>query len=89
MSTQEQRLRVRDLLLRVAHGETTADDAVRATEAQEWNDIPWEEREINNAWHTLVHFQIDSDIRARDSKYDAALRAQLLEHARKLGEKAD
>jgi hypothetical protein len=37
---------------------------------EEWNDIPWKEQTIADAYHALIHYKADSDIRAKDSAYD-------------------
>jgi hypothetical protein len=79
MSTAEQRLRLANLIVQVLNGEISSSDALKITE--EWNDMPWKEKQRDAAWHMLVHFDIDQDIRAKDSEYDASIRAGLLKFA--------
>ena len=61
MSPSEQRNRLADLLEQVVDGKLNAGDALRVAES--WTDMPWEQRDVNVAWHTLMHFNIDEDIR--------------------------
>jgi hypothetical protein len=82
MSSPEQRNRLADLLQQVIDGKLLPEAALKV--ADMWADMPWKEREVNLAWHTLMHFQIDEDIRGRDRDYDAALRQQLHLHITKL-----
>lgn len=82
MSSQEQLNRLADLLQRVVDGKLPPEAAIR--EAEAWTDIPWKEGELNVAWHTLMHFQIDKDLREEDPGYDKGLRHHLLLHIAKL-----
>jgi len=78
MTFSEQKNRLADLLEQVVNGKLNAGDALKA--ADSWTDMPWDQREVNVAWHTLIHFNIDEDIRRKDSEYDAGLRQQLVRH---------
>ena len=78
----EQRARLADLLERVAHGELSPEAALKTIDS--WQDIPWKEKEINNAWHSLTHYVIDTDIRTRDQSYSESVKSGLLHHAAKL-----
>jgi hypothetical protein len=82
MASREQRNRLADLLQQVVDGRTQPGVALKTAEA--WTDMPWAEREINVAWHTLEHFQIDEDIRERDREYASNLRQELARHVAKL-----
>jgi hypothetical protein len=57
MSNHEQRLRLADLIDAVVDGKTSPEAAIQVME--KWVDIPWKERQIDLAWHTLKHFEID------------------------------
>jgi len=82
VSSPQQRDKLADLLEQVVAGQLAAETALEV--ADSWADMPWKEPEIATAWHTLVHFQVDGDIRAREPEYDAGLRRQLLQHIAKL-----
>ena len=75
MSSQEQRLRLADLIEDLVAGKASMADATRLME--EWFDFPWKERQINDAWHTLMHFEIDQDIRDRVPEYDSRMKKHL------------
>ena len=62
-------------------------DATRIME--EWVDFPWKERQINDAWHTLTHFEIDQDIRDRQPEYDSRMKKQLRSLAENLRKATD
>ena len=79
MSTLEQRLRLANLIEDVVGGRISVEAAFKLT--KDWNDIPWREKKIDVAWHTLKHFEIDEDIRARDERYDKGLKEGLLKLA--------
>lgn len=53
-----------DLLEQVVDGKLQAADALK--QAEKWSDMPWERRDVNVAWHTLMHFHIDTDIREKN-----------------------
>jgi hypothetical protein len=78
MALSEQRNRLADLLERVVDGKLKAGDAL--TVAESWTDMPWDQRDVNVAWHTLMHFNIDDDIRQKDPEYESRLREQLVHH---------
>jgi hypothetical protein len=78
MALSEQRNRLADLLELVVDGKLKAEDAL--TVAESWTDMPWEQRDVNVAWHTLMHFNIDEDIRQKDPEYESDLRQQLVHH---------
>lgn len=79
MADSEQRNRFANLLEQVIDGKLTAADALKMAEA--WHDVSWKERALNVAWHTLVHFNIDSDIREKNSEFDERMRKELRRHA--------
>lgn len=72
MANSEQRHRLADLLEQVVQGKLPAIDALKL--AENWRDMPWEGTDVNAAFHSLMHFHIDADIRAKDSEYDEELR---------------
>ncbi len=82
MSSPEQRKRLADLLQQVTDGTMSAEAALKVTET--WSDMPWKEREVNVAWHTLKHWEIDEDIRERDPEYAFGLKQALIRHIHKL-----
>ena len=87
MSTHGQRLRLANLIDDVAAGKTSMADATRIME--EWVDFPWKERQINDAWHTLTHFEIDQDIRDRQPEYDSRMKKHLHSLAENLRKATD
>jgi hypothetical protein len=82
MSLSKQRNRLADLLEQVVDGKLNAGDALKVAES--WTDMPWEQRDVNVAWHTLMHFNIDEDIRQKDPEYESGLRQQLVHHISRL-----
>jgi hypothetical protein len=64
MADSEQKRRLADLLEQVVDGKLQAADALK--QAEKWSDMPWERRDVNVAWHTLMHFHIDTDIREKN-----------------------
>jgi hypothetical protein len=78
LTPSELRNRLADLLQQVVDGKWNAGDALDTCES--WTDAPWEEREVNDAWHTLMHFNIDQDIRLKDPNYDSSMRQALVKH---------
>ena len=87
MSSHEQRLRLADLIEDVVAGKASMADATRLME--EWVDFPWKERQINDACHTLTHFEIDQDIRDRQPEYDSRMKKQLRSLAENLRKATD
>jgi hypothetical protein len=79
----DKRRRVAELLRAVANGSTTADQALKLTE--EWDNVPWELKLLEDAYHALQHFKIDEDIRIKDEDY---ARSQL-EALRKIASNLD
>ena len=75
MSTQEQREKLAALLESVVAGRLPAGEALAETE--KWADVPWKERLLNHAWHALVHYEHDADIRSRDPSYAQSQREGL------------
>ncbi len=53
-------------------------------ETERWIDVPWKERRLNHAWHALIHYHHDSDIRARDPSYARRQQEELLSWVRRL-----
>jgi len=87
MSSHEQRLRLANLIDDIVAGKTSMADATRSME--EWVDFPWKERQINDAWHTLTHFETDQDIRDRQPEYDSRMKKQLRSLAENLRKATD
>lgn len=75
LSTIEQRQRLAILIDKVLRGDVDPETAVKIT--QEWTDVPPGDKPMDRAWHTLLHFQIDADIRQKDREYDERLRQAL------------
>jgi hypothetical protein len=84
MSTPEQRSRLAELIQDVIDGRISPKSALELMETGTWDDMPWKDREINAAWHALVHFEIDEDIRQKEPGYDSALKDRLRLHVNKL-----
>ena len=84
MSTRDQRLRLAQLLERVAAGEVSPQQALLQT--KEWTDVPWREWVIADAYHGLQHFQIDADVRGKDPQYSDRQRQGLMRLASRLRE---
>jgi hypothetical protein len=64
------RLKLAELLTSVVDGSRPAAEALRITE--QWSQVPWGIPPFETAYHALQHFEIDADIRARDSDYAAS-----------------
>jgi hypothetical protein len=62
-------------------------DAKRIME--EWVNFPWKERQINDPCHTLMHIEIDQDIRDRQPEYDSRMKQQLRSLAENLRKPTD
>jgi hypothetical protein len=82
MANFEQRRRLADLLEQVVEGKLPVVDALKR--AENWTDMPWEGNDVNAAFHSLMHFHIDGDIRAKAPEYDEDLRHSLRLHISKL-----
>jgi hypothetical protein len=68
----------------VADGSLSSRDALLDIEHRSWDKSVADNRVLNNAWHELVHFDTDEDIRVRDCGYDEAMRESLRKHAARL-----
>ena len=57
-----------DLLSKVLDGQISSSEALNA-----WPDIddPTDDKLMQNAWHSLYHYDNDEDIRAKESGYEA------------------
>jgi hypothetical protein len=75
------RQRVAEIIERVLAGRLSASDALARAEAEAW---PADDRLISNAWHALMHYQADADIRERDDGYAEWQRQDLSAHVAKL-----
>jgi hypothetical protein len=82
MADSEQRHRLANLLEQVVEGKVQSAEALK--QAEKWTDMPWEGNDVNVAFHALMHFHIDADIRAQDPEYDEDLRHSLRLHISKL-----
>ena len=82
MSTPEQRNRFADLLETVAQGRVTATAAL--SEAKKWKNVSWREPLLRDAWHALVHYDDDADIREKNPKYAQGQRNGMLVWAKRL-----
>lgn len=68
MTAETPRLRFAELLQEVASGETPSQEALHR--AQEWAaEATGTDELLNNAYHFLVHFHEDAEIRAKNQKY--------------------
>ena len=63
-----------DLLSKFLAGSLSSEEALNA-----WpdNDDTTDDRLMKNAWHSLSHYDVDSDIRAREPAYEARQKADL------------
>jgi len=59
-----------DLLSKVLAGEMSPEVALDSWPIAEKSD----DKSIKKAWHTLCHYSIDDDIRAKDKSYEASQR---------------
>lgn len=82
MGPLERREYLAVLIERVLDAELSASDALAAADALP--DIAERDRVFDDAWHALVHFQADEDIRARDSDYAAYQRSDLADWVQRL-----
>jgi hypothetical protein len=80
--TRQQRERLAGLLIELVNGNVTSAEALRRAET--WNDLPWKEKLFEDIYHALKHYEIDADIRARDSAYADSQTAGLRRWAEKL-----
>ena len=68
MSTEAERLRFAELLQEVDSGRRTSQQAL--SQARAWaGETPWADKILLDAYHFLMHFHEDSDIRAGNQKY--------------------
>ncbi len=82
MPAPEQRLRLSELLEKVASGESTSQEAV--SKMLELRDLPKNDKIISGAWEHLMHFHSDADIRAKDPAYAKMQHEGLLTWAQRL-----
>ncbi len=82
MSTQEERVRLAELLEKVASDQMSAEEALARLE--EWPDTLWKERLLSDSRHFLYHFRDDADIRAKEPKYARMQHEGLLTWAQRL-----
>lgn len=61
MSSTEPRIRLADLIQQILEGKVTPEAALKTTAG--WNDLPWKDKVVKNAWHTLKHFKPGRDRR--------------------------
>ena len=69
------RQQIIELLSKVLMGDITAQTALDSWPSEEKTD----DRLMRNAWHTLYHYSIDDDIRAKDASYAARQRQAIEE----------
>lgn len=79
---QEQRLRLAELLEKVAIGEITSQEAV--SRMLGLSELPKNDKVISGAWEHLMHFHADADIRAKEPKYARMQHEGLLTWAQRL-----
>jgi hypothetical protein len=70
------RFRLAQILESVARETLCPEEALR--EIESWEDVPWEKKLWNAAWHNLRHFQSDKQIRLKDPSYASGQRDILL-----------
>ena len=70
-----------DLLSKFLAGSLSSREALNA-----WPDIddPTDDGLMKNAWHSLYHYDVDSDIRAKEPAYEARQKADLQKFLSKL-----
>jgi hypothetical protein len=61
----ERRQKIIEILSKVLAGEITPDQALKSWPGEDKTD----DILLRNAWHTLYHYAMDDDIRARDQAY--------------------
>jgi hypothetical protein len=71
------------LLEGVAEGDIDPDQALR-----DWGDVDQDQDQLfASAWHELIHFVDDDDIREKDEEYDSYQRQLLKDYAKRILEK--
>ncbi len=82
-SLSEEQRYIAKLLFAVVKDEVSGNDAIALIErrAKYWEQSISRDAHIDVAYHTLRHFDDDSDIRSRDSNYDQAVRLALQKRA--------
>jgi hypothetical protein len=75
MIDKEPRQRLADLIELVIEGELYSADALK--QAEKWEDMPWERRDVNLALHTLMQFHIYENSREKYPDYDEGVRQRL------------
>ncbi len=61
----KRRRKIIEVLSKLLMGEITPDEALISWQGEDKTD----DKLLSNAWHTLYHYAIDDDIRARDQAY--------------------
>jgi hypothetical protein len=61
----ERRKKIIEILSKVLAGAITPDQALKSWPGEDKAD----DKLMRNAWHTLYHYMIDDDIRAKDESY--------------------
>jgi hypothetical protein len=74
MNSTSKKLAVIDLLSKFLTGKLSSSEALDT-----WPDIDdlSGDRLMKHAWHSLCHYDVDSDIRAREPAYEARQKADL------------
>jgi hypothetical protein len=76
------RVSLSTIIERVLREEVTAPDAVRQCESS-WDARCWDE-DMNHAYHMLIHYLDDADVRAKDAGYAEWQRRGLADLAERL-----
>jgi len=69
------RQRLAELLEAVIEGKLLPIEAMK--EAELWEDLPWENRDVNMAMHALIHFFRSADLCKKHPEYDESLKHNL------------
>ena len=82
LKNKEERARFAQLLEQVATELESSGSALQQLET--WVNFPWHDELIADAYHQLVHFDSDADIREQSMKQDQMQKEWLLRWSRRL-----
>jgi hypothetical protein len=71
----ERRQKIIEILSKVLAGEITPERALESWPGEDKTD----DKLMRNAWHTLYHYTIDNDIRAKEPSYEMRQRQAIEE----------
>jgi hypothetical protein len=71
----ERRQKIIEILSRVLAGEITPEAALKSWPGEDKTD----DKLLRNAWHTLYHYAVDDDIRAKEPAYELRQRQAIEE----------